>query len=140
MFKKVQDALLDQQWASIPIEVYFYWNEDKPKNSGQVHIRSKSKIGFFDGEKVNIFVDRSNVLIVSTGEMRKPNEKAKDTDNWRVLTQGKLKNEDFDFKHRPLFKLLKFQFPVSFKGKKVRASDYIDGCTTNQFAIIVDMH
>lgn len=142
MFKSIKDALIEQEWAAIDIEVYFFWNELKLENSGQVHIKSnKSIIGFKDGEKVNVFVDPKldNVIIISTGIIRTPGEKAKETDNWRILTQGKLKNQDFDFKHRPLFRVLKIKSAVSFKGKKVRASDYIAGVKHDQFAIVASI-
>ena len=138
MFKSVQDALEEQEWSEIPIEVYFYWNVNKLKNSGQIHIKSKSKIGFFDGEIVHIYVDGTQVLIVSTGTMRTPGEKAKDKDIWRVLTQGNLKVQDFDFKHRSLLKLLKIQFPVNFKAKKVRVCNYVKGIGRDTFGILVD--
>lgn len=138
MFKPVNIAIEDQKWAETPIEAYFHWNTDKPSNSGQIHIRSKKEIGFFDGEIVNIYVEDKRVLIVSTGTMRKPGERAKDTNNWRTLTQGNLKVQDFDFKHKPLFKLLKFQFSVTFEAKKVRACDYVNGVSPDKFAILID--
>lgn len=118
--------------------MYFYWNDKKLKNSGQIHIKSEHKIGFFDGEIVNIFVDGTRVLIVSTGIMRDPKQKAKPHDIWRSLTQEYVDKQDFDFKHRPLFKLLNFQFTTTFKAIKVRACDYIEGVDHDKFAILVN--
>jgi len=141
MFKSVQEALIDQEWAAIDIEVYFYWNEEKLDNSGQIHIKSKNKIGFFDGEIVEIKVDMKyeTMLIISTNLMRIPGKKAKEIDSWRTLTQGTLKYEDFDFKHRPLFTLLNITETVKIKGKKIRLTDFVPGFEPDQFAIMVDL-
>ena len=141
MLKIIQEALVEKEWKNIDINVYFYWNEESD-NSGQIHIRSsKSMIGFKDGEIVNILVDVEigMLLIVGTGEVRDPGQRAKETDKWRVLIQGNLKHEDFDFKCRPLFTLLDITKTITLKGTKVRASNYLDSCIKDQFAIIVNL-
>lgn len=139
MFKTVKDALEEKEWEKIPIQVYFYWNKNKLENSGQVHIRSSKRIGFFDGEIVNILVSGTKILIISTGKMRDSKKRANENSRWRVLTQGNLAKQDYYFKYRQLFTLFNFQSPSTFKGKKVRVSDYIPNENPNNFAILVDV-
>ena len=141
MIKTVSQAIEEKEWSKIPIEVYFYWNEDKLDNSGQVHIRSKKKIGFISGDIVDIYIDIENdyILILNDSQLKPPGRnKANKEDVWRILTQGKKKIQDFDFKHRPLFDLLDINKTITLPAIKVRASNYMM-CDPNRFAILVDL-
>lgn len=144
MHKSIKLALEEQQWSLIDdLEVYFFWNESKLKNSGQIHIKSaKHTIGFCNGEIVDFLVDtkHGNLLIINDSQLKPPARKNAIADDiWRSLNKEYPNIEDFGVRHRPLFNLLKIKKTTVLPGKKVRACDYLPNIKEHRFAISVDL-
>ena len=129
MFNLVQHEIEEKQWGNIPIQVYFFWNEKKLTNSGQIHIRSRQKIGFSSDDFVDVYIDMENCqLIIINGSKFKPphKQKANDVDVWRSIAQGNKKSQDFDFKYRPIFNLLNIKKLLLYQVKKLELPSTLD--------------